>query len=89
MGDKIYKQVKGLAMGSYHSKQIADLVLFLSEFNFLNNPIFNKPILFCRYVDGFMITYTQDTKHTIQNLSNYIQPKFQLLSAQTHTLLIS
>ena len=33
-GNTIYQQIKGVAMGSYHSRQIADLVLLLSEFSF-------------------------------------------------------
>ena len=37
VGDLTYQQIKGVAMGSYHSRQIADLVLLLSEFNFLSN----------------------------------------------------
>jgi len=33
-GNSTYQQIKGIAMGSYHSWQIADLVLLLSEFFF-------------------------------------------------------
>ena len=33
-GQDIYQQTKGVAMGSYHSRQIADLVLLLSELKF-------------------------------------------------------
>ena len=36
-GQDIYQQTKGVAMGSYHSRQIADLVLLLSELTFFSN----------------------------------------------------
>ena len=37
VGQDIYRQTQGVAMGSYHSRQIADLVLLLSELNFFNS----------------------------------------------------
>ena len=36
-GNRTYKQTKGVAMGSHHSRQIADLVLLLSELSFFSN----------------------------------------------------
>ena len=38
-GNSTYQQIKGVAMGSYHSRQIADLVFLLSEFLFLTRLI--------------------------------------------------
>ena len=33
-GDKTFQQIKGVAMGSYHSREIADLVLLKGELSF-------------------------------------------------------
>ena len=58
-------------MGSYHSRQIADLVLLLREFKFFfnnyNNP--NSIFIFCRYVDDrFMLTNKANTNNIITKL---------------------
>ena len=48
-------------MGSYHSRQIADLVLLLCEFNFLkshNTTFIQKNlIVFFRYIDDGLLIY--------------------------------
>ena len=54
-------------MGSYHSWEIADLVLLLSEFSFFNktNRLANI-LIFCRYIDdGFMLTNKADLSNII------------------------
>ena len=59
-------------MGSYHSRQIADLVLLLSEFSFFNNinHSANGIFIFCRYIDdGFMLTNRANLTNIISNLS--------------------
>ena len=44
-------------MGSYHSRQIADLVLLISEFNFFSTFNTNGIFVLSRYIDdGFMLT---------------------------------
>ena len=71
-GNFTYQQIKGVAMGSYQSRQIADLMLLLSGFSFFNktNCLANI-IIFCRYIDdGFMLTNRADlhVSHIITNL---------------------
>ena len=71
-GNTTYQQIKGVAMGSYHSRQIADLVLLLSEFSFFNNinHSANGIFFFCRYIDdGFMLTNRANLTNIISNLS--------------------
>ena len=68
-GNFVYQQIKGVAMGSYHSRQIADLVLLLSEYNFYNNFNTTGIFIFCRYIDdGFMLTNKANTYILIANL---------------------
>ena len=56
-GNNIYQQTQGVAMGSYHSRQIADLVLLISEFNFFSAFNINGIFIFSHYIDdGFMLT---------------------------------
>ena len=57
-------------MGSYHSRQIADLVLLLSEFSFFNKTnCWANILIFCRYIDdGFMLTNRADQPNIITNL---------------------
>ena len=56
-------------MGSCHSRQVADLVLLLSEFFFNYLDITLKP-MFSRYVDdGFMLTDSANTNLIIHTLS--------------------
>ena len=77
-GNTTYQQIKGVAMGSYHSRQIADLVLLLSEFSFFNNtncPT-NSIFIFCRYIDdGFMLTSKANLPNIISNLCSSYPPQ--------------
>ena len=77
-GNTTYQQIKGVAMGSYHSRQIADLVLLLSEFSFFNNtncPT-NSIFIFCRYIDDeFMLTSKANLPNIISNLCNSYPPQ--------------
>ena len=60
-------------MGSYHSRQIADLVLLLSEYKFFNYNLFsnNKPLIFSRYIDdGFLLTNFDNYNNFVNNLSS-------------------
>ena len=70
VGNSVFQQIKGVAMGSYHSRQIADLVLLLSEFKFFNNyNNLNSIFIFCRYIDdGFMLTNKANTNNIITKL---------------------
>lgn len=71
-------------MGSYHSRQIADLVLLLSELSFFNNTNkTNSIFIFCRYIDdGSMLTNKTNLSHIITNLCD----TYPLPSPQTITL---
>ena len=70
-GDKTFQQIKGVAMGSYHSRQIADLVLLISELSFFSNNNTTGLFIFCRYIDdGFMLTDNDHLTELITNLSS-------------------
>ena len=70
-GQDIYQQTKGVAMGSYHSRQIADLVLLLSELKFFSNNDTTGLFIFCRYIDdGFMLTDKNNNTDLITHLSS-------------------
>jgi hypothetical protein len=70
VGQDIYRQTQGVAMGSYHSRQIADLVLLLSELNFFNSTLTDS--LFSRYIDdGFMLTNNTDLNLLTTNLISF------------------
>jgi hypothetical protein len=72
VGQDIYRQTQGVAMGSYHSRQIADLVLLLSELNFFNSSNVNGLSLFSRYIDdGFMLTNNTDLNLLTTNLISF------------------
>ena len=87
-GNTTYQQIKGVAMGSYHSRQIADLVLLLSEFSFFNNtncPT-NSIFIFCRYIDdGFMLTSKANLPNIISNPCNSYPPQITLTFTSNHT----
>ena len=58
-------------MGSYHSRQIADLVLLLSELTFFSNYGTTGLFIFCRYIeDGFMLTDKNNNTAHITHLSS-------------------
>jgi len=86
-GDTTYQQIKGVAMGSYHSWQIADLVLLLSEFSFFNktNPLANNIIIFCRYIDdGFMLTNRTNLCNIINNLCSSYPSQIPITFTSNH-----
>lgn len=83
VGNSYHKQIKGVAMGSYHSRQIADLVLLLSEFNFLkslnNSYIQNNLIIFFRYIDdGLLLCPSSQTKTIINKLCKYYPKQIEI-----------
>ena len=81
-GQDIYQQTKGVAMGSYHSRQIADLVLLLSELTFFTDKDTTGLFIFCRYIDdGFMLT---DKNHST-NLINHLSSTYPLQIPLTFT----
>ena len=58
-------------MGSYHNRQIADLVLLLSELTFFSNYDTTGLFIFCRYIDdGFMLTDKNNNTAHITHLSS-------------------
>ena len=69
-GQDVYQQIKGVAMGSYHSRQIADLVLLLRELTFFSEHDTTGLFLFCRYIDdGFLLTDKNNITDIINHLS--------------------
>ena len=70
-GCTTFRRVKGVAMGSYHSRQIADLVLLLSEFKFLTAHNTTGLCIFRRYIgDGFMLTSGASTNTLVAALAS-------------------
>ena len=58
-------------MGSYHSRQIADLVLLMCELDFFTNNDTTGLFIFRRYIDdGFMFTDTVSLSKYITSLSS-------------------
>ena len=85
-GNSTYQQIKGVAMGSYHSRQIADLVLLLSEFSFFNktNCLANI-LIFCRYIDdGFMLTNRANLPNIITNLCSSYPSQIPITFTSNH-----
>ena len=79
VGNTTYQQIHGVAMGSYHSRQIADLVLLLSEFSFFNNTNTNGIFIFSRYIDdGFMLTNKSNINNIITNLCSTYPPQIPI-----------
>ena len=71
-GQHIYQQIHGIAMGSYHSRQMADLVLLLCEFNFYTNNNSFKPHILSRYIDdGFLFNNITHSQNIIDNLLSF------------------
>ena len=73
-------------MGSYHSRQIADLVLLLSEFSFFNKTNCLANILvFCRYIDdGFMLTNRANLPNIITNLCSSYPSQIPITFTSNH-----
>ena len=90
-GQDIYRQTKAVAMGSYHSRQIADLVLLLSELTFFSYYDTSGLFIFCRYIDDrFMLTDNYHVTNRITHLSStyptQIPITFTTNSHSTHYL---
>ena len=88
-GNTTYQQIKGVAMDSYHSWQIADLVLLLSEFSFFNktNRLANNIFIFCRYIDdGFMLTNRSNLPNIINNLCSSYPSQIPITFTSNHAL---
>jgi len=70
-------------MDSYHSRQIADIILLLAEYNFfkyINNR--DNIILFNRYIDdGTMIITQEHTNKIIQHLQSFYPPQIPITFA--------
>ena len=74
-------------MGSYHSWQIADLVLLLSEFSFFNktNCLANNICVFCRYIDdGFVLTNQTNLPNIITNLCSSYPSQIPITFTTNH-----
>ena len=72
IGQSTFKQARGTAMGSYHSRQMADLVLLLCELKYFKSVSTNLPILFSRYIDdGFSLTSKSNTNQHITDLASF------------------
>ena len=71
-GQDVYRQTKGVAMGSYHSRQIADLVLLLNELTFFTDYNTTGLFIFCRYIDDGSVMLTDKNSITdhISHLSS-------------------
>ena len=84
IGKLTYKQIRGVAMGSYHSRQIADLVLLLREFYFFTNT-HTKPHIFSHYIDdGFMLTDKTQTSQLITNLLSFYPNQIPITFTSNH-----
>ena len=72
IGNDIYQQTQGIAMVSYHSRQMADLVLLLSEFNFYNSTDILGLYFLSRYIDdGFLLTNETNNDAIIDKLISF------------------
>ena len=69
-GGNLFRQIKGVSMGCYFSKEISDLVLLFSEYNYLRENQNSNLILLNRYAnDGFLFFNTDDISSIKQELS--------------------
>ena len=70
-GNTVYQQTKGVAMGSYHSRQITDLVLLMGELDFFASNDTTGLFIFRRYIDdGFMLTDNSSLNKLITSLAS-------------------
>ena len=84
-GNNIYQQTQGVAMGSYHSRQIADLVLLISEFNFFGTFNTYGIFIFSRYIDdGFMLTNNANRNQIITNLISSYPTQIPITFTSNH-----
>ena len=79
IGQSTFKQTRGTAMGSYHSRQMADLVLLLCELKYFKSVSTNLPILFSRYIhDGFLLTSKSNTNQHITDLASFYRKQIPI-----------
>ena len=84
-GNNIYQQTLGVAMGSYHSRQFADFVLLISEFNFFSTFNTNGIFIFSRYIDdGFMLTNNANRNQIIANLISSYPTQIPITFTSNH-----
>ena len=65
VGGDLFKQVKGVSMGCYFSKEISDLVLLHSEYNFLEAAGSPSLILLRRYADDGLAIFQTHARDTL------------------------
>ena len=83
--NSVFQQASGLPMGSYHRRQIANLAMLLSEFNYFNTPNTNGMFIFCRCIDdGLLLTNKANLNHIITNLCNCYQIPITFTSNHNH-----
>ena len=58
MGRSLYRQVKGVSMGCYFSKEMSDLVLLYSEYKYLLVQDSSKVTFLKRYADDGIILFS-------------------------------
>lgn len=69
VGDVMYKQMKGVSMGCYFSKEISDLVLMYAEYQYLRASREGSLKIFRRYADdGFMFFSSNNTVLILEEL---------------------
>ena len=68
VGNSLFKQVKGVSMGSYFSKDISDLVLLYSECKYFLVRDATKVIFLKRYADGIILFSVRDSKSILSEL---------------------
>ena len=69
VGNSLFKQVKGVSMGCYFSKEISDLVLLYSEYKYFLVRDAKKVIFLKRYADdGIILFSVRDSKIILSEL---------------------
>ena len=69
VGNSLFKQVKGVSMGCYFSKEISDLVLLYSEYKYFVVRDVSKVIFLKRYADdGIILFSVRDSKSILSEL---------------------
>ena len=69
VGNSLFKQVKGVSMGCYFSKEISDLVLLYSEYKYFLVRDVSKIIFLKRYADdGIILFSVRDSKSILSEL---------------------
>ena len=65
VGNSLFKQVKGVSMGCYFSKEISDLVLLYSEYKYFLVRDAKKVIFLKRYADDGIILFSVRNSESI------------------------